>query len=65
MTTDELMAKADAIFAIEKASSLALQAMCEVAPAEVVRMTWLMAYCKGKSDAFSESQVMYTKSRHA
>lgn len=65
MTTDELMAKADSIFTIEKASSLALQALCEVAPPDVVRMTWLMAYCKGRSDAFSESHTMYTQARHA
>lgn len=50
--TDDPKASAEAAFAVEFASSAALQGLSTVAKKEVVRMAWLLGYCKGRSDAF-------------
>lgn len=56
--TNEAMAAAEAAFAIELASSAALQALCATAPKEVVKMTWLLGYVIGRRDAFAYTQEM-------
>lgn len=54
MNSAEVEANAQAAFAMELASSAALQALCTIASKEVVRMAWLLGHCQGRLHAFEQ-----------
>lgn len=56
MNTAETLSTAEAAYAIDSASSPALQALALIVPKEHIRMVWLLGYCRGRSDAFGDAQ---------
>lgn len=45
----------EAAFAIELASSAALQALCAVADKKIIRMSWMLGHCKGRQDGLQQA----------
>ena len=61
MSPNETQADAEAAYAIEHAQNDGLRAMCTVAPPEIVRMAWVMAYMQGRVAGLRAAEEIWNR----
>lgn len=61
MSNEQMHAEAETAWALALVSDEAVQALCLVAPKEIIRMAWMLGHYKGRIDGTINAEVKYAE----